>query len=153
VKADERGHPDPYRLERFVAAQDAGGTYSRAMAELRAGRKVSHWMWFVFPQMAGLGRSTTAQEYAISSLDEARAYLRHPVLGPRLAGSARVLTEVTGRSADQIFGGVDAQKLRSSMTLFLRAGPDGPAGFAQVLHQYFGGQPDPATDRLLGAGA
>jgi len=153
VKADDRGHSDPYRLERFVAAQDAGGTYSRAMAELRAGRKVSHWMWFVFPQIAGLGRSATAQEYAISSLDEAHAYLRHPVLGPRLADSARVLTEVTGRSADQIFGGLDAQKLRSSMTLFLRAGPDGPAGFAQVLRRYFDGQPDPATDRLLGAGA
>ena len=136
-----------------MAAQDAGGTYSRAMAELRAGRKVSHWMWFVFPQIAGLGRSATAQEYAISSLDEAHAYLRHPVLGPRLADSARVLTEVTGRSADQIFGGLDAQKLRSSMTLFLRAGPDGPAGFAQVLRRYFDGQPDPATDRLLGAGA
>jgi uncharacterized protein (DUF1810 family) len=136
-----------------VAAQDAGGTYSRAMAELRAGRKVSHWMWFVFPQIAGLGRSATAREFAISSLDEARAYLRHPVLGPRLAGSARVLTEVAGRSADQIFGGLDAQKLRSSMTLFLRADPDDPAGFAEVLRQYFDGQPDPATDRLLGAGA
>ena len=153
MDAHNPGYPDPYRLERFVAAQDAGGTYSRALAELRAGRKVSHWMWFVFPQIAGLGRSATAQEYAISSLDEARAYLRHPVLGPRLADSARVLTEVTGRSADQIFGGLDAQKLRSSMTLFLRAGPDGPAGFAQVLRQYFDGQPDPATDRLLGAGA
>ena len=133
-----------------MAAQDAGGTYDRAMAELRAGRKVSHWMWFVFPQIAGLGRSATAREFAISSLDEARAYLRHPVLGPRLAASARVLTEVAGRSADQIFGGLDAQKLRSSMTLFLRADPDGPAGFGQVLRQYFDGQPDPATDQLLG---
>jgi len=143
---------DPYRLERFVAAQDAGGTYDRAVAELRAGRKVSHWMWFVFPQIAGLGRSATAREFAISSLGEARAYLRHPVLGPRLRESARVLTEVAGRSAAQIFGSLDAQKLRSSMTLFLRADPDGPAGalFAQVLSQYFDGQPDPATDRLPG---
>jgi uncharacterized protein (DUF1810 family) len=150
VDAHNPGYPDPYRLERFVAAQDAGGTYDRAMAELRAGRKVSHWMWFVFPQIAGLGRSATAQEFAISSLDEARAYLRHPVLGPRLAGSARILTEVAGRSAEQIFGSLDAQKLRSSMTLFLRADPDGSAGFAQVLSLYFDGQPDPGTDRLLG---
>ena len=107
-------------------------------------------MWFVFPQIAGLGRSATAQEFAISSLDEARSYLRHPVLGPRLAGSARILTEVAGRSAEQIFGSLDAQKLRSSMTLFLRADPDGSAGFAQVLSLYFDGQPDPGTDRLLG---
>ena len=155
---------DPYRLQRFVAAQDAGATFGRAVAELRSGRKVSHWMWFVFPQIAGLGRSATAQEFAISSLGEARAYLRHPVLGPRLAESARVLTEVAGRSAEQIFGSLDAQKLRSSMTLFLRAeaadADDTDAGrtdaggtgslFAQVLRQYFDGQPDPATGRLLG---
>jgi uncharacterized protein (DUF1810 family) len=145
---------DPYGLGRFAAAQDAGGTYGRAVAELRAGRKVSHWMWFVFPQLTGLGRSVTAQEYAISSLDEARAYLRHPVLGPRLAECARTLTEVTGRSAEQIVGALDAQKLRSSMTLFLRADPEGPSGplFAQVLSQYFDGQPDPATSRLLSGG-
>lgn len=139
---------DPYRLERFVAAQDAGGTFDRALAELRAGRKVGHWMWFVFPQIAGLGRSAMAQEFAISSLDEAQAYLRHPVLGPRLTGSAQVLTSVAGRSAEQIFGGLDAQKLRSSMTLFHRADPAEPV-FAQVLSQYFDGQPDSATDRLL----
>jgi uncharacterized protein (DUF1810 family) len=117
-------------------------------------------MWFVFPQIAGLGRSATAQEFAISSLGEARAYLRHPVLGPRLAESARVLTEVAGRTAEQIFGGLDAQKLRSSMTLFLRAGAAEAAAtgggsdpgslFAGVLRQYFDGQADPATDRLLG---
>jgi uncharacterized protein (DUF1810 family) len=140
---------DPYDLERFVAAQDAGGTFDRALTELRAGRKVSHWMWFVFPQISGLGRSATAQRFAICSLDEARAYLRHPVLGPRLAGAARVLTEVEGHSAEQIFGGLDAQKLRSSMTLFCRADPAEPV-FAQVLSQYFDGQPDPATGRLLG---
>jgi uncharacterized protein (DUF1810 family) len=148
VNAHVPGDSDPYRLERFVAAQDERGTYGRAVAELRAGRKMSHWMWFVFPQIAGLGRSATAQEYAISSLGEARAYLRHPVLGPRLAESARALTEVAGRSAELIFGGLDAQKLRSSMTLFHRADPAEPV-FAQVLSQYFGGQPDPATDRLL----
>jgi uncharacterized protein (DUF1810 family) len=136
---------DPYDLERFVAAQDAGGTYSRAVAELRAGRKVSHWMWFVFPQIAGLGRSPTAQAFAISSLDEARAYLAHPVLGPRLIECAAIVAQTPGRTAEQIF---DALKLRSSVTLFLRAAPDEPA-FGQVLAQYFDGQPDPATDRLL----
>jgi uncharacterized protein (DUF1810 family) len=139
---------DPYRLGRFVTAQDAGGAFDRAVAELRAGHKASHWMWFVFPQIAGLGRSAMAQQFAISSLDEARAYLRHPVLGSRLTGSAQVLTGVTGRSAEQIFGGLDAQKLRSSMTLFHRADPGEPV-FAQVLSQYFDGQPDSATDRLL----
>jgi uncharacterized protein (DUF1810 family) len=139
---------DPYRLGRFVTAQDAGGAFDRAVAELRAGHKVSHWMWFVFPQIAGLGRSAMARQFAISSLDEARAYLRHPVLGSRLTGSAQVLTGITGRSAEQIFGGLDAQKLRSSMTLFHRADPGEPV-FAQVLSQYFDGQPDSATDRLL----
>jgi uncharacterized protein (DUF1810 family) len=140
---------DAYGLERFVAAQDSGGTYDQALAELRRGRKTSHWMWFVFPQVAGLGQSPTSQRYAISSLDEARAYLRHPVLGPRLTEAARVLTERPGGDADQIFGGLDAQKLRSSMTLFHRAAPDEPV-FGQVLAQYFGGQPDGTTDRLLG---
>jgi uncharacterized protein (DUF1810 family) len=139
---------DPYDLGRFVAAQDAAGTYERAVAELRAGRKLSHWMWFIFPQIAGLGRSPVAQQYAISSLDEARAYLRHPVLGPRLAECAAVLTETAGRSAEQIFGGLDALKLRSSMTLFLRAAPAAPQ-YGEVLSQYFGGIPDPATDQLL----
>jgi uncharacterized protein (DUF1810 family) len=140
---------DPYSLSRFVAAQDAAGTYERAVAELRAGYKASHWMWFVFPQLAGLGRSPMARRYAISSLDEARAYLHHRVLGPRLAECATVLTETPGRSAEQIFGGLDALKLRSSMTLFLRAAPAGEPLYGQVLGQYFGGIPDPATDRLL----
>ncbi len=140
---------DPYNLGRFVAAQDAAGTYKRAVAELRPGRKESHWMWFVFPQVAGLGRSLVAQQFAISSLDEARAYLRHPVLGPRLAECAAVLTEIPGRSAEQIFGGLDALKLRSSMTLFLRAAPAGETLYGQVLSQYFGAIPDPATDQLL----
>jgi uncharacterized protein (DUF1810 family) len=140
---------DGYDLERFVAAQDAGGTYETALAELRRGRKTSHWIWFVFPQIAGLGSSPTSRRYSISGLDEARAYLRHPVLGPRLAEAARTLTAQPGGDADRIFGGLDAHKLRSSMTLFHRADPAGEL-FSQVLTQYFGGQPDPATDRLLG---
>ncbi len=143
---------DPYDLQRFADAQDAGGTYERAVAELRGGRKRSHWMWFVFPQIAGLGQSPTSKRFAISSLEEARAYLRHPVLGPRLAECTRILEELPGHKADQIFGGLDAQKLRSSMTLFLRAAP-GEAPSGTILRQYFGGVPDPVTDRLLGTPA
>ncbi len=139
---------DPYDLQRFVAAQDAGGTYNRAAAELRGGRKTSHWMWFVFPQIAGLGFSPTARTYAITSLDEARAYLAHPVLGPRLTESAAILADLEGRSAEQIFGDLDAQKLRSSMTLFMHAAPGEPV-FRQVLGQYFGGVPDPATEQRV----
>jgi uncharacterized protein (DUF1810 family) len=139
---------DRYRLERFVTAQDAAGTYASAVEELRAGRKRSHWMWFVFPQIAGLGRSPTARTYAISSLTEAEAYLAHPVLGPRLVESTDVLAELSGRSAEEVFGPVDAIKLRSSMTLFARAAPDQPV-FQRVLDRYFGGVPDEATDRLL----
>jgi uncharacterized protein (DUF1810 family) len=131
-------------LQRFVDAQDAGGTYRQAVAELRAGRKRSHWMWFVFPQIAGLGRSATAQHYAISGPDEARAYLAHPVLGPRLRECAGVLTELRTENAEAVFGGIDAQKLRSSMTLFAAAAPDEPV-FARVLTQYFAGRPDPET--------
>ena len=98
---------DPYRLERFTQAQDDGGTYQRAVAELRAGRKVSHWMWFVFPQVAGLGFSATSQRYAISGRAEAQAYLNHPVLGPRLTECARIVASTEGRSAGDIFGPVD----------------------------------------------
>jgi uncharacterized protein (DUF1810 family) len=142
---------DPHRLERFVAAQDEGGTYEAALAELRAGRKRSHWMWFVFPQIAGLGQSPMSQRYAISSLPEAEAYLAHPVLGPRLREAARTVSELSGRTAEEVLGGIDATKLRSSMTLFARAAPDEPL-FQRVLEQYFGGVPDPATERLLGGG-
>ena len=141
---------DPHDLERFVAAQDDGGTYDRAVGELRAGRKRSHWMWFVFPQIAGLGRSPMAQRYAIRSLDEARAYLAHPVLGARLRESAAALDGLTGRSAEDVLGGIDAMKLRSSMTLFARAAPDEPL-FGRVLERYFGGVPDPATEKRLRA--
>jgi len=140
--------PDSYDLERFVAAQDEHGTYDRAVEELRRGRKTSHWMWFVFPQIAGLGRSETSRYYAISSLDEAKAYLAHPVLGPRLRECAGLVVQAQGQSAEQIFGGIDAQKLQSSMTLFLRADPDEPL-FQQVLDQYFGGRADPSTDRRI----
>jgi uncharacterized protein (DUF1810 family) len=139
---------DPYDLGRFVAAQDAGGTYGRAVAELRAGRKATHWMWFVFPQIAGLGYSPVSRAYAISSLDEARAYLAHPVLGPRLTECAAILTGVPGRTAEQVFGEVDALKLRSSMTLFSRAAPGEPV-FRQVLDEYFGGVPDAATEQRI----
>jgi uncharacterized protein (DUF1810 family) len=137
-------------LQRFVDAQDDGGTYDQALGELRAGRKTSHWMWFVFPQIAGLGRSPTAQHYALESLDEARAYLAHPVLGPRLRESARALTELSGSSAEDVLGGIDAMKLRSSMTLFARADPGEPA-FAEVLDRYFDGVPDEATEEILAA--
>jgi len=139
---------DPYNLERFVAAQDAGGTYARAVGELRRGQKTSHWMWFVFPQIAGLGQSQMSRAFAISSLDEAKAYLRHSVLGPRLIECAGIVAGARAGTAEQIFGGIDAQKLRSCMTLFLRAQPDEPL-FQQVLDRYFGGLPDSATDGLI----
>jgi uncharacterized protein (DUF1810 family) len=142
------GADDPFDLERFVAAQDAYGTYASAVAELRAGRKVGHWMWFVFPQVAGLGMSETSRRYAISSLEEARLYLAHPVLGPRLEECVRVLTALSGRSAREIFGSVDELKLRSSMTLFARAAPGDPL-FQEVLDRYFGGSADDRTDELL----
>jgi uncharacterized protein (DUF1810 family) len=141
---------DPYDLHRFVAAQESGGTYQRAVAELRAGRKTGHWMWFVFPQIAGLGFSVTSRTYAINSLGEARAYLRHPVLGQRLTDCAHLLTQLTGSTAERIFGGIDATKLRSSMTLFRHADPGQPL-FGQVLDQYFDGQSDPLTDQAVAA--
>jgi uncharacterized protein (DUF1810 family) len=139
---------DPYDLQRFVAAQDSGGTYQRAAAELRNGRKASHWMWFIFPQIAGLGYSPAAQTYAISGLEEARAYLAHPVLGARLIECAAIVAGLSGRTAEQIFGEVDALKLRSSMTLFMHAAPGEPV-FRQILDQYFGGLPDSATEQRI----
>src|SRR6186997_1519083 len=124
--ASDEGMSDPFDLERFVAAQDAAGTYERALGEIRRGRKSSHWMWFVFPQVAGLGRSEMAAHYAIADLAEARAYLDHPVLGSRLRECAQLVLESTVGSAEEIFGSVDATKLRSSMTLFEAAAPDEP---------------------------
>ena len=139
---------DPYDLARFALAQDAGETYASAVAELRAGRKIGHWMWFVFPQIAGLGMSPMSRRYAISSLEEARRYLAHPTLGERLGECARILTELDGKTAQEIFGAVDAMKLRSSMTLFARAAPESPL-FRAVLDRYFDGLPDEATNACL----
>jgi uncharacterized protein (DUF1810 family) len=148
--APEAGAPasDPYRLARFVDAQNRDATFERAVRELRSGRKTSHWMWFVFPQVAGLGFSTMSREYAISSLAEARAYLEHPVLGPRLIECARVVASSNERSAVEIFGGIDAQKLQSSMTLFAAADPTQPV-FTRVLDRHFDGAADPGTREIL----
>ncbi|MGO4493361.1 DUF1810 domain-containing protein [Arthrobacter sp. 2YAF22_2] len=140
---------DPFELSRFTEAQDSAGTYQTALSELRSGSKRSHWMWFVFPQISGLGMSPTSRKYAIRTLPEARAYLHHPVLGPRLQDCARAILAVDGRSAEQIFGSIDARKLQSSSTLFLRAAPEQPV-FQQILDKYFNGVPDAATDRILG---
>ena len=135
-----------YDLERFVLAQ--APVYGDVVEELRRGRKTSHWMWFVFPQVAGLGLSGMSRRYAIASLDEARAYLAHPILGPRLRECAGLLLASGGSSAEAILGGIDAVKLRSSMTLFHRAAPDEPL-FQAVLDRYYGGVPDDATDARL----
>jgi uncharacterized protein (DUF1810 family) len=139
---------DPFDLGRFVEAQDASRTHDRAVAELRAGRKESHWMWFVFPQIAGLGQSAMARRFAIGSLDEARAYLAHPVLGPRLRTCVSVLCGLPGTDPVAIFGSIDAVKLRSSLTLFARAAPDDES-FRAALARFFGGVLDPATLGLL----
>ena len=139
---------DPYDLERFVAAQNRGGTYDQVFQELRQGHKVGHWMWFVFPQLAGLGGSETALKYAVSSLEEAKEYLAHPVLGPRLIECAALVATLQGFTAREIFGEVDAQKLRSSMTLFHKAAPSEPS-FTQVIDAYFYGLEDEATTRRL----
>ncbi len=135
-----------YDLERFVAAQE--GVYAGVLDELRRGRKTGHWIWFIFPQVAGLGRSETSRYYAIGSLGEARAYLAHPVLGPRLHESAELLLAVAGGSADEILGSIDAMKVRSSMTLFQWAAPDDPV-FHAVLDRYYDGLTDEATEALL----
>lgn len=135
---------DPFHLDRFVAAQNDGGTYERALAELQRGRKSSHWMWFMFPQLAGLGSSPMAVHYAIGSLDEARAYLQHPVLGQRLLDCTAAVAEHGELSAEKIFGSVDAMKLRSAMTLFHLAEPGQPL-FRTVLDLFFGGELDDAT--------
>ena len=137
---------DAHDLERFVEAQER--MYQRALAELRRGRKTSHWMWFVFPQFAGLGFSAMSERYAIRSLAEARAYLAHPVLGARLLECSAAVAESEATTAEQIFGGVDAMKLRSSMTLFARAAPD-ESVFTRVLQRFFDGVPDANTLALL----
>ena len=143
---DELQPADPYNLQRFVDAQ--ASVYERARAELERGRKTSHWMWFIFPQIRGLGRSRTAEKYAISSLEEARAYLAHPVLGARLRECARIVNQLEGTSLAEIFGFPDELKFRSSMTLFARAAPGEPM-FREALRKYCGSEPDPLTlDRL-----
>jgi uncharacterized protein (DUF1810 family) len=139
---------DPYDLQRFVDAQDA--VYDDAVAELRAGRKRSHWMWFVFPQLRELGRSPTAVHYGIGSRDEAVAYLDHDTLGPRLRECARLVAAVDDISIEQVMGQVDALKLRSSMTLFASA-TDDDRDFVAVLELFYGGELDPLTVELLGA--
>jgi uncharacterized protein (DUF1810 family) len=131
-----------YDLERFVTEQDRD--YDTVLEELRRGRKSSHWIWFTFPQIAGLGRSETSRRFAISSLEEARAYLAHPVLGPRLRECTRLVRAIEGRTAEEIFGPVDAMKVRSCMTLFQRAAPDEPE-FGLVLDRFYGGVADEAT--------
>jgi uncharacterized protein (DUF1810 family) len=133
-------------LERFVAAQR--DVYDAVLDELRRGRKTGHWIWFIFPQVAGLGRSAMSEAFAIGSLAEARAYLAHPILGARLRECAAIVAATQGR-ADEIFGSLDAMKVRSSMTLFHRAVPEEPV-FSQVLDRFYGGRPDDATDALLG---
>lgn len=143
-------HQDTFDLQRFIDAQDRDGTYARALEELRAGRKASHWMWFVFPQLRGLGHSATAQRYGLASLAEARAYLDHPALGPRLRACTRAMLAIEGRDATAVLGSPDDLKFRSCMTLFQRAAPD-EALFDQALLRYFDGAPDPRTLALLGA--
>lgn len=140
--------PDPFDLQRFVTAQD--GVWPAVTAELAAGAKRSHWMWFVFPQLRGLGHSPTAQFYGIASRDEAAAYLAHPRLGERLRQSAALVVRHRGRSANAIFGSPDDLKLRSSMTLFEVAGGPAEPVFAAVLDAFFGGGRDPRTLALLG---
>jgi uncharacterized protein (DUF1810 family) len=137
---------DPHNLQRFVDAQER--IYTQALAEIRYGRKQSHWMWFVFPQFAGLGSSPTSEHYAIKTLDEARTYLAHPVLGPRLIESAAAVLAVNGRSANEIFGSPDDMKLRSSATLFA-AVSDAGSVFHRLLDKYFGGDSDARTLALI----
>lgn len=133
---------DPFDLQRFVDAQDP--IYRRVIDELAGGRKRSHWMWFIFPQIAGLGSSPMAQRYAIASLAEAAAYLAHPVLGPRLGECTQLVNAAEGRTIHDIFGSPDDMKFRSSMTLFAEATPDN-ADFRTALDKYYGGEPDAAT--------
>ncbi|GAT10668.1 calpastatin [Mycolicibacterium novocastrense] len=146
---DRSASGDPFDLQRFVDAQER--VYGAVLDELRAGRKRSHWIWFVFPQLRGLGRSPTAQRYGIGSLAEARAYLAHDVLGARLRECADLVARSEQPSADDLFGWPDNLKVRSSMTLFSRAAddPDDEALFGRVLTKYYGGEPDPLTVELL----
>jgi uncharacterized protein (DUF1810 family) len=144
----EAGANDPHDLQRFVDAQE--GDYARALAEIRAGEKRSHWMWYIFPQCHGLGHSPTARRFALRSLAEAEAYLHHPILGPRLVEAAEATLALEGRSAHDIFGSPDDMKLHSSATLFSRVAAAG-SPFHRILDRFFGGRPDPRTLELIGA--
>lgn len=155
---DERGGADPgprerdhptFDLDRFVDAQGAPSAFDAVLGELRAGRKTGHWIWYVFPQIAGLGRSEMSAYFGVLSLAEARAYLAHPVLGARLRDCAQAVLDCGAPSAEAIFRPLDAMKLRSSITLFHRAAPDEPI-FRLVLDRYYRGEPDATTDRILG---
>ena len=138
-----------FGLERFVDGQEDAAIFSRALEELRSGRKQSHWIWFVFPQIAGLGQSPISRAYAIGSLGEASAYLEHPLLGPRLRECCEALMATDpAASAESILGGIDAIKVRSSMTLFHRADPSERL-FPAVLDRFYGGEPDPETERRI----
>ena len=139
---------DPHDLKRFVAAQEP--VFASALAELRAGRKRTHWMWFVFPQLRGLGHSPTATYYGIASLDEARAYLAHPLLGPRLELCTNAVCGIEGRTLHEIFGSPDDMKFHSSMTLFAVAACDAASPYRGALKRRFDGKPDPQTLGLLG---
>jgi len=138
--------PDPFNLERFVDAQH--GQFEAARSELAAGRKIGHWIWFIFPQIKGLGQSWMSQQYAISSLAEAQAYLQHSILGPRLRECTRLVNLVEGRTIEEIFGGIDSMKFRSSMTLFAKAADDTQI-FLDALNKYFAGEFDPLTIQRL----
>ena len=137
---------DPHDLKRFVAAQEP--VFATALAELRAGRKRTHWMWFIFPQLRGLGRSSTATYYGILSLDEARAYLAHPILGPRLIACVEAMNALPGSNAEHVLGSIDAAKFRSCLTLFLVADP-GNAALRDALKKYYRGREDERTLALL----
>ena len=145
---DSSSAEDPYQLNRFVSAQE--NDFARALSEIREGNKRTHWMWYIFPQIDGLAFSSTSKHYAIKSIEEAKAYLAHPILGPRLVECAEAALGVQGRSASQIFGSPDDLKLRSCATLFAYVSPAG-SPFARVLEKYYGGQGDDKTLRLLGS--
>jgi len=148
TKCDDIFHrEDPFDLHRFISAQERN--YDSALSELRSGQKRSHWMWFIFPQIVGLGRSSTAQHYAIKSLEEARQYLDHPLLGPRLLECSEAVAATEGRSVATIFGYPDDLKLRSSMTLFASVTEDPHSVFNQVLDKYFQGELDVRTLQIL----
>jgi uncharacterized protein (DUF1810 family) len=147
MASDTVAERDPFDLQRFVQAQERN--YAQALAEIRRGQKETHWMWYVFPQLAGLGFSGTSKRYAIKSLDEAAAYLRHPLLGSRLRECVAALLAIEGLSAAEIFGWPDDLKLRSCATLFVRVSPPEPL-FQQLLDRYFDGRPDTKTLNLLG---